>query len=43
VDHGLVKKKGYFREIDLGYFYEVFFIVLWLAFFCGEVEENRSF
>jgi hypothetical protein len=33
VDHGLVKKKGYFREIDLGYFYEVFDCALVSIFF----------
>jgi hypothetical protein len=42
VDHGLVKKKGYFREINLGYFDEVFGCAL-VRIFCGEVEENRRF
>ena len=42
MDHGLVMKKGYFIEIDLGYFYEVFYCAL-VSIFCGEVEENRSF
>ena len=33
MDHGLVKKKGYFREIDLGYFYEVFYCAFVNIFF----------
>jgi hypothetical protein len=33
VDHGLVKKKGHFREIDLGYFDEVFWLCFGYHFF----------
>ena len=33
MDHGLVQKKEYFREIDLGYCYEVFDCALVSIFF----------